>query len=195
MAASRLRAALWSRSWVTPHWHAHALTARVSPALIAPQSPPLLLDGYHLSAAHPFAPSQPVLYSNCRTNSPNPASETARASRRFRTIPATLRLSTATARLVLASLVVSWCRKSARRWATFKWIVATRSRALARLFESFRERCSALFARRSLRCAALSARGAWTSSTSPVSSAITANVLRPRSIPHVGASCGAWRAV
>ena len=98
---------------------------RVSPALIAPQSAQVLLDGYQRSAAHSFEPYQPVLYSSWRMNSPNPASEMARARRRLRSIPATLSDSTAMARLVLASLVVNWCRKSARRWATFRWILAT----------------------------------------------------------------------
>src|SRR6266480_7552458 len=112
MAASRFRAALWSRSCSAPHRQVHDQSTRVSPALIAPHALHVLLDGYHRSAAHTLDPYQPVLSSSWRRNSPNPASEMARASRRLRTIPATFKLSTATARLVLASLVVSLCRKS-----------------------------------------------------------------------------------
>lgn len=82
----------------------------VSPALMAPHAEQVFELGYQRSAAHSFDPYQAVLYCNWRMNSPNPASDTVRASRRLRTIPDTFRLSTAMARLVLASLVVSWCR-------------------------------------------------------------------------------------
>src|SRR5262249_54964834 len=152
------------------HRHTHCRTDRVSPLVTTPQSEQVFDDGYHRSADHSFDPYQPVLYSSWRMNSPNPASEIARASLRLRSIPATLSDSTAMARLLLGSRVVSLLRKSPRRWATFRWILATATRALARLRESRCLRCSALFARHSRRCAAFNAFGAWTSSTVPSSS-------------------------
>src|SRR4051794_30763130 len=108
MAARRFLAALWSRSCSAPQVQTHDRSPRVSPALTAPHAEHVFDDGYQRSAAHSFDSYQSVLYSNWRMNSPKPASETARARRRLRTIPATFSDSTATARLVLASLVVSW---------------------------------------------------------------------------------------
>src|SRR5258708_34689279 len=107
MAARRFRAALTSRSWTAPHKHTHDRSDRVRWALTAPHLEHVLELGYQRSAVHTFDEYQPALYCNCRTNSPNPASETARESLRLRTIPATCSDSTAMARLVLASLVVS----------------------------------------------------------------------------------------
>jgi hypothetical protein len=89
-----------------PHGHTQVRSDRVRSWLIVPHVEQVLLLGYHRSAVHTFDPYHPVLYSRWRRNSPNPASETARASRRSRIIPATCRFSTATARLVLASVMV-----------------------------------------------------------------------------------------
>ena len=152
---------------------------RESLAFTLPHFEQVLLDGYQRSTTCSAAPLRAVLYSNCLRNSPNAASDTALASRRFFTMPATFRSSMHTVLYVRAIMVVALCIASSRWFATRAWSRATFALALARRFEPLVLWLNAFWARFSFRSDFRSARGF--SMTVPSES--VANVLRPRSTP------------
>ena len=137
-AANTFRAAFTSRSWVAPHsGHVHCRTFNGIFAMVYPQSEQRLDDGYHLSMPISSRPYQLALYSNCRTNSDQPASLIDLDKQRFFCMFDTDRLSTAITWFSFISRVESLCRKSLRESAIFACSLATFSLAFLLRFESF----------------------------------------------------------
>src|ERR1035437_2376766 len=189
--AARFRAAFTSRSKTRPHFvQSYVRSDRASLAFTAPQPEHILLDGNHRLARTTRPPFHVVLYSSCRRISPNEASPTCLASRRFFIIPATFRSSSTMTPYSRASLVVSLWRASLRWSATRpcalpRAAAATRQRfdgvlrCLVALSYGPSRRAIARFRRASLRSAPFRCRGL--GSSSPVER--TARVLIPRSTP------------
>jgi hypothetical protein len=74
-AAKMLRAALTSRSWITPHsGQDHSLILTGILDMTNPQSEHRLLEGDHRSMPIRVRPYQAALYANCRMNSDQLAS-------------------------------------------------------------------------------------------------------------------------
>ncbi len=163
-------------------------TRRGSLAFTAPHPEHVFDDGNHRLATTRFPPFHAVLQASWRRISPNPASETARASFRCRTIPETLRSSTTMVPYSRVRLAVSlWI--ASRRGATTWWWTWLRC-ALARRHRldgrcpvrrsgpTFRE--TDREARRSFRSAEARCFG-FSAGARP--SENTANILTPRSTP------------
>src|ERR1700758_3646114 len=137
-AAKTLRAALTSRSWITPHsGHVHSRTFNGILATVCPQSLHRLLDGYQLSMPTSVRPYHSDLYVSCLTNSDQLASIIDFARWRFFCMLLTARLSMAITWLSFLSRVESLCRKSLRESAVLACIRATLSFAFMRLAEPF----------------------------------------------------------
>jgi len=186
-AANMFLAAFMSRSWLVLHsGHVHCLLNSGILASTCPQFEQRLLDGYHLSILISSRPYQWALYSSCRKNSDQLASEMDLDRWRFFCMFFTDNVSTAIAWFSRIKRVESLCRKSLRVSAIFACKRATFLRALARLFEPFcfllRRRCSTprrfSYLRRVLGAAIFS----------PFES--TAKWLKPRSIPTLLLTAG-----
>ena len=181
---SRLRAAFSSRSMTRPHaWHRYVRSDRDSLAFTVPQPEHVLELGQNRPAVMSWPPFRVVLQASIRRASPKPASEMARASRRFRVIPATFRSSETTVAYRAARPVVALCRASARTLATRAWMRASRAADLRRFALPFAVRECARLARRGWRSEDRSASGPSTVTTRPRSSTPVSRVLIPRSTP------------
>src|SRR5450755_488122 len=134
-AVNTLRAALMSRSWLTPHsGHVQSRISKPMLPTICPQSLHRLLEGYQRSMPISVRPYHFALYSSCRTNSDQPESPIDLARQWFFCILLTARVSTAITWFSLISRVESLCRKSLRVSSIFACSRATFSLALARFF-------------------------------------------------------------
>ena len=137
-AVKTLRAALMSRSWMLPHsGQTHSRTFNGIFGTVCPQSEHRLLDGYQRSMPTNVRPYHSDLYSSCRTNSPQLASEMDFARQWFFCMLLTARLSMAITWFSLTNRVESLCRKSLRVSAVLACSRATFSLALNRLAEPF----------------------------------------------------------
>ena len=146
-AAKTLRAALMSRSWTAPHsGHVHSRTLNGSDLTVWPQSEQRLLLGYQRSIPTSLRPYHSDLYSNCRTNSAQLASEIDFARLWFFCMLLTASVSTAITWFSFISFVESLCRKSLRESAIRAWMRATRSFALRWFADPFcfldKQRCA-----------------------------------------------------
>lgn len=173
-----LLAARTSRSCVRPHSQVQTRSLSLSDRLILPQVQSLL-DGSNRPILMTVLPYQDALYSSCRTNSDQLASEIARASRRFFTNPATFRSSIATAWFSRITLEDSLCRKSLRWFRIFSCASATRIRCLLRFLLPFFLRSIRRCSCANLFCDALRNRGL--PNFSPLLN--VAKWDRPKSIP------------
>ncbi len=102
-----------------------------------PQAPHVLLLGKNRSTLIRVRPHHSALYSSCRTNSDQPASEMARESGRSLTIPRTLRSSTTIAWFSRTSRVLNLWRWSRLRSATRACNLASLIRALSLFLDPF----------------------------------------------------------
>src|SRR3972149_2298330 len=121
-------AAFTSRSCSAPHSHVHSLWSKVKVRLMAPQQLQILLLGSNLPMVRMFLPYHSALYSICRLNSVQAASEIDFARQWFLSMFLTAKSSKQIDWFSLTSLVDSLCRKSFLWFATLSWIMATFSR-------------------------------------------------------------------
>ena len=129
----------------------HRRTSSANVSSTCPHSEHVFDEGKNRSTVWSVRPYQSHLYSSIRRNMPHAASEIARARHLLRTIPLTLRSSTASAWFSATSRVLNLCRKSRRLSAIRAWIVATRLFALKWLREPFFFRASDCCASRECR--------------------------------------------
>ncbi len=88
-------AAFTSRSWTTPHRHAHSRTSSGIVDAITPHTEQVFDDGQNRSITTTRRPYQSALYSSIDRNSDQLASEITRDNDRFFTMFRTLRSSMA----------------------------------------------------------------------------------------------------
>lgn len=186
-AAKIFLAALTSRSWMAPHsGQFHSLTERGSLDTLNPQSLQRLLDGYHRSIPISDRPYQRDLYSSCRTNSDQLASEIDLARQWFFCMFFTDSVSTSIVWFSRMSRVDNLWRKSYLVSTILACNLATFSLAFALRLEPF---CFRANLRWSLVSFFSFLRKTFESSIfSPVDS--MAKWVSPKSIPICPAVCG-----